>query len=71
MPEHLPHPEHPPVEGRPTRPSFDLSTIHFIPVDQVEVAPEAEAMARDYLDTLKKDAASEASMAELAWALRR
>ena len=38
---------------------------------EVEVLPDAEAMARDYLDGLAKEKTSQAEMAELAWALRR
>lgn len=63
MPEHLPSP---PSETRTPRLRFDHSTIHLIPVDDIKVSPEAEAMARDYLDRLKKDVTNEASMAELA-----
>lgn len=50
---------------------YDLSTILTIPIDEVEVGHDVEAMARDYLDTLRKEAATEPQLAELAWAFRR
>ena len=64
-------PERPSFTPEAPRPRFDLSTIQGIPVGEVEVLPDAEAMARDYLDGLAKEKTSQAEMAELAWALRR
>ncbi len=67
MPEHSPQPSQHPESSRPR---YDLSTIQGIPVGKVEVLPDAEAMARDYLDQLAKDKTSQAAMAEMAWAFR-
>ena len=64
-------PERPSVTPEASRPRFDLSTILGIPVDDVEVHPDAQAMAREYLNGLTHDKTSQAEMAELAWALRR
>ena len=63
-------PEHPSFTPEASRPRFDLSTIQGIPVGEVEVLPDAEVMARDYLDTLAKEKTNQASMAEMGWAER-
>lgn len=50
---------------------YDLSTILTIPVEEVEVGDDVEAMARDYLDTLLKEEATQPQLAEIAWVFRR
>ena len=50
-------------------PTHDLSTIHGIAVDSVELPDDAEAMAVSYCDELVKQ--GPAAIAEVAWAFRR
>lgn len=59
------------LEQRRVSPEYDLSTILTIPISEVEVGQDVETMARDYLDTLRKEAATEPQLSEIAWAFRR
>lgn len=59
------------LEQRHILPKYDLSTILTIPVEKVDIGHDVEAMARGYLDTLRKEEATQPQLAELAWAFRR
>lgn len=71
MPEHLPTSQPPDAQHIRPRSRFDLTTIMGIPVHEIEVHPDMEAMASAYMSQLKADKTNKASYAELAWAFRR